>query len=99
MFGIIQLVMEVLRLLRKQKGTSWGEGLYSVSVESGDTQPVLLLRLSARLTLKPSFLLVFSLLNIGMDLLPLTFMSLYQSRAVSQASSGDKRALSQDQKG
>lgn len=76
-----------------------GWGLYSVSVESGDTQPVLLLRLSAGLTLEPSFLLLFSLLNVGVDLLPLTFTSLYRSRAVSQASSGDKRALSQDQKG
>ena len=96
MFGIIQLVM--VRLLRKQEGTSWGGRLYSVSVESWDTQPVLLFRLSAGLTLEPSFLLVFSLLNVDVDFLPLMFMSLYQSRAMSQASSRDKRALSQNQK-
>lgn len=38
-------------------------------------------------------------LNVGVNLPPLTFLPLYQSRVVSRASSGAKRALSQDQKG
>lgn len=101
MSGAVRLVTVVLRSLRKQEETFVGtRSLQCVKGELRHTRP----QGEHWDPHQGLCLLIFLLLNVDTDIIPLIFMLfMYQSRAVSPASSGDKRhpppILSQNQRG
>lgn len=89
MSGAVQLVTVVLRSLRKQEETFVGtRSPQCVKGELRHTRP----QGEHWDPHQGLCLLIFLLLNVDTDIIPLIFMLfMYQSRAVSPASSGDKR--------